>query len=218
MLIASTALSGALAQEVDTGNVQLSRAPSWIKASKVNRLVDRVQNTLEWDIRKAQVIFYESAEEFQRVHGFGPSIFAVSRKSDQSIHIGPKTNATNFDAVFAHELSHIILFQKYKDAVPRWLEEGLASYVAKERRVDYRWLKSQPRIKARELTHPFQGTADPRLHYMMSTALIEMIASRCSLQELLQLSVGEKLEGYLSTFCEIKDIDAEFQKWIQRKN
>jgi hypothetical protein len=69
------------------------------------------------------------------------------------------------------------------------------------------------------LKHPFSAvaTSSARYHYQASQALVEMIASHCSLDDLLRLSVGKKLENYLSTFCSIDDINAEFRKWVAKK-
>jgi hypothetical protein len=172
---------------------------------------------MEWDIRKVRVTWYLDSQEFLKFHGFDLSVLAVSKKPDNSIHVGPRVNEANFDPVFGHELVHIILFQKYKEAIPRWLEEGLANFIAKHGKIDYPWLAAQPLKDVRSLIHPFQSASSSRYHYQASTALIEMIASKCRLGDLLQLSVGQNLEGYLSTFCEITDIDSEFQKWIKRK-
>ena len=47
--------------------------------------------------------------------------------------------------------------------------------------------------------------------------MMEMLASHCDIHGLLQLSVGEKLESYFSTYCGIDDLNAEFQKFVKRK-
>jgi hypothetical protein len=53
---------------------------------------------------------------------------------------------------------------------------------------------------------------------MASTALAEMIAAHCDLEDLLQLATGKKLESYLATTCGIGDLNAEFQKWIHQSH
>ena len=110
------------------------------------------------------------------------------------------------------------MFQKYKNAIPPWLEEGLANWAAKHGTIDYKYLASQPAVDVKTMGHPFgNGGPGPRYHYMASTALMEMIGSHCQIHDLLQLSVGEKLEGYLGTFCDIPDLNAEFHKFVARK-
>jgi hypothetical protein len=214
--------SVAYSADLSTNETMFSNAPSWLTAGRVDRVVGQVQRYLEWDIRKVRVNWYSDQQSFQNFHGYDSSVLAVSRKSDNSIHIGPRVNQSNFDAVFGHELVHTILFQKFKDAIPNWLDEGLANYVSKHGKIDYAWLASQPARDVRTLAHPFQkdsaSTANPRYHYQASTALIELLASKCNLNDLLQLSMGQKLEGYISTFCRIPDINSEFQKWLKKKS
>ena len=211
---------------VETNAVVFSNAPSWLKASRIDHVVDGIQNVLEWDIRRIQAYYYVNAAEFEKVHGFGPLVLAVSRKEDSTVHVGPKVTATNFDGVFGHELVHVILFQKYNGAIPKWLEEGLANYAAKKGPVDYAALARKGSLPdLHSLSHPFAG-ANPLAsssqtaaldHYQLSRAAIEMIASKCSLSELLQLSVGKNLENFLGTFCGIEDVNASFKAWVKRK-
>jgi hypothetical protein len=208
----------ARARELKTNAITMPNAPSWLTESHVDRIVDKVQNKLEWDIRRITVQWYSDPAAFQKLHGFGDSVLAFSQKSTMSMAIGPKVTSTNFDSVFAHELTHIILYQKYKTAIPSWLEEGLATYIGKTNRVDYAWLAKQPHPDVRTLTHPFKtAVQSPRYQYLASTAVIEMLDAKCGLDDLLQLSMGSKLENYLSTTCGISDINAAFVKWVQRK-
>jgi hypothetical protein len=209
----------AFGHEIRTNTVTMPEAPAWLTASRVERVVDRVQSKLEWDIRRVSVRWYSDPAAFQKAHGFDASVQAFARKQDGSVHLGPKTTQENFDAVFGHELAHIVLGQKYKTAIPNWLEEGLANYVAQKGSVDYAWLATQPRRDVRTMNHPFAASAPAgaRYHYQASTALIEMLAAKCSLADLLQLSVGKKLENFLATYCQIPDVNAAFDQWLQRK-
>jgi hypothetical protein len=203
-----------------TNETRFSNAPEWLSESRINRVVDSVQRWMEWDIRRIEVLWFDNGTAFERTHGFGPSVLAVSMKAENSIFLGPRVNTSNFDAIFGHELVHMILFQKYKKAIPSWLEEGLANWIAKRDKADYAYLATQPTKSVRSLVHPFLNkdpAPDFRYHYQASTALAEMLSSKCQLRDLLQLSVGEKLEGYLTTFCRIPDIDEEFKKWIKNK-
>jgi hypothetical protein len=210
----------AWAAEIDTNAVHMAQAPSWLKRTRVEKVTDRIQTKLEWTIRKINVFWYSNQAEFQQAHTLGPLAMAVSRKNDNTIHLGPKVSDANFDSTFGHELVHIILGQKYKDAVPKWLEEGLANHLSQSGKVDYKWLASQPfPDDVRNLVHPYSSASveGVHYHYVASQALIEMIARKCDLYELLRLSVGEKMQSYLETYCEIKDLNSEFRKWVKAR-
>lgn len=212
------------AKSIQTNAVSVPDAPAWLTALAVERAVDQVQNFLEWDIRRVQVKWYRDQSAFEKAHGFGSAVLAFAMRNENAVHVGPKVTAENFKTVFAHELTHIILYQKYKDSIPKWLEEGLANYASKHGRVDYAWLAAQPKRDVLTLNHPFDAFAKEsksidraRYHYMASTALMEMISAKCSINDLLQLSVGKKLETYLKTFCGISNVNSDFAKWIERK-
>lgn len=204
------------AGEVQTNAVRIAQAPAWVNERRVDKIVDQIQKLLEWDIRRVNVLWYTDQEAFQKIHGYGPTVLAFARKSDNTVHVGPHVTDANFDSVFGHELVHVISFQKFHDAIPKWLEEGLANYLSGRGEVDYKWVASQSApADIHELVHPFSGTEEhAKYHYMASRALVEMIAAKCNLSDLLQLSVGKKLESYLSTLCGIKDINSEFKNWI----
>jgi len=228
----------ASAREIKTNELEIASAPNWLTESRTQKVIDQIERLMEWDIRKIQVIWYQDQAAFESVHGFGPSVLAFARRSDNTVHVGPRVSAQNFDGIFGHELVHVIVYQKYKDAIPSWLDEGLANYAAQRINIDYAWLASQPYRDIRELTHPFKPVkpASPadsvntisdaetglpmnaRYHYMASTALMQMLASHCDIHDLLQLSVGKKLETYVSTFCEIPDLNSAFKKWIESKS
>lgn len=208
---------------IATNNVHIPAAPGWLKESRVEKVTRKIERTLEWDIRKVNVVFHSTEDSFSKAHGLkavNARIMAVSKKSENAIHLGPGVDSGNFDGVFGHELAHVVMYQKYKDAIPKWLEEGLANFASRPSAVDYAWLASQAQPDIKSMGHPFGETAaeiSAKYHYMASTAAIEMIASRCPIHDLLQLSVGAKLESYLATFCEISDLNAEFSKWVQKK-
>ena len=220
------AVSGdAWAREIRTSSISIPNPPSWLTERKVDAVVDRIQRVLEWDIRRVSVQWYADAKQFSDAHGYGSSVLAFARASQNAIHLGPKVTSSNFDGIFGHELVHVILYQKYHDAIPKWLEEGLANHAAKRGTVDYAWLSSQAPRSVRSLVHPFDtklsaqsvSVEGSKYHYMASQALAEMLAARCNLNDLLQLSVGKKLETYLSTFCRIPDVDQAFKNWLSSK-
>lgn len=207
------------AGEVETNNVHFAEAPDWVTRPRVEKIISHIQTLLEWDIRKVTVTWYKDQKKFQAAHSLGPAMLAVSLKNSNTILLGPGVTKENFDQVFGHELVHVISFQKYKGAIPPWLEEGLANHLAKTAKVDYKWLAARglPR-DVRQFSHPASGSTDEiHFHYVTSQALAEMIAKKCDLTNLLRLSVGEKMDTYLDTYCELPDLNAAYKKWVQAR-
>jgi len=206
--------------------LRLNQNPYHVSRKQLVEVVRRVSKWLEWDIRQVEVFWHQNQAAFLRTHSLGPSVVAVTLKEKNQIHLGPKVNKENLPRILGHELVHVVLYQKYKSAIPIWLEEGLANFISGYGKVDYRKIqKEKMPIDIRKMGHPFitQVQAESgaqissAMQYQLSTALIEMLASRCDLHDLLQLSVGENLERYLGTFCEISDLNIEFRAWIQKK-
>lgn len=204
--------------ELQTNSTYSANSPPWVTKGRIDKTTDRVQMFLEWDIHRVTVVWYSDQAAFEKAHHLGPAVLAVSQRNDNKILLGPKVDAKSFDRIFGHELVHVIIYQKYKEAIPKWLEEGLANYIGKNGVVDYKWLTTKPFPKdVRELTHPFGGDTDHlRYHYEASQALAEMIAAKCDLKNLLRLSVGQKMESYLDTYCQINDLSGDFKKWVQK--
>ncbi len=198
------------------GPVTFQTSPPWFEARQATRVIDRIQSKLEWDLRKTTVIFNSDEAAFARGHEYGPTVVAYTRKSDSTVLMGPKVTKENFEGVFGHELGHVIVGQKYKQAIPAWLEEGLVNYVARHGKVDYAALKNQKLPPVESLSHPFKGSVDASLHYQLSTATMEFLAAKCSFADLLQLSVGKKLENFLSTYCEVSNLNHQLAEWIAR--
>lgn len=211
-------LSSVYAKDIQTNAVTMPSAPEWLKTPRVEKVTDRIQSTLEWTIRKINVVWYTDQAAFEKDHGLGPYARAVSHKNLNLIRLGPKVNNENFDQVFGHELTHIISYQKYKEAIPKWLEEGLANHLTKNAKVDYKWLASRPLPDdVRSLIHPMKGDIDDiRYSYQASQALAEMISKKCDLTNLLRLSVGHGMDAYLKTYCEIPDLNEAYRKWIAK--
>ena len=130
--------------EVETNAVHMDAAPAWVTRVRVDKVIDHIQMVLEWDIRRINVYWHSDQAEFAKGHGKGPLVMAYSLKNENAVHIGPRVNDANFNQYFGHELVHIIAYQKYKEAIPKWLEEGLANYLAKTAKVDYRWMAGKP--------------------------------------------------------------------------
>ena len=204
-----------------TNAITMDKPPSWLKAVRVRKVTARMQRKLEWTIHRIPVYYHATNEAFAAAHGLGPKAIAVTinRAGKQVVHLGPRVTDKNFDEVFGHELVHVILAQKYKRAIPKWFEEGLANHYANKGKVDYRWLLSQGFPEdVRQVGHPFKlNPSKIRYHYKVSQALAEMLDRRCKLVNLISLSVGRSMEPFIKTYCEINDLNAEFKKWVKKK-
>lgn len=208
-----------LGKELLTNSARFVNAPPWLGNTQVNRAADRVQNFMEWSIRRAEVQWFDDESSFTQAHGMGPNAVAVTNKTRNIVYLGPKVTQQNFDQVFAHELVHIVSGQKYKEAIPIWLEEGVANYISKARKVDYSEVKKMTwPLDVYSLAHPLRGSPQEiRQRYMASQALTEFIASKCDFRGLLRLSVQRKLENYLENICRIKNLSQEFEAWVKKK-
>lgn len=203
--------------ELLTNCAHFNDAPKWVNLSRVNRIAENVTRFMEWDIRRVQVIWYQNQKEFEAAHSLGPIPLAVTLRNQNKILLGPRVVDSNFDRIFGHELVHVSSAQKYKEAIPKWLEEGIANYVAKFEKIDYVSLskKALP-ADVTKINHPVSGNEQSVLtNYYISQALTEMIASKCDFRNLLRLSVQRKLENYLENVCHITDINQSFQKWVK---
>ena len=180
-----------------------------------------MESKLEWKIRRVPVYFHQSEKSFQRAHNLGSRPAAVSIKSPQKtqIHLSPRVNEKNVFQMLGHELIHIIFYQKYKDSIPRWLEEGFANYYSRHGKVNYSWLYKQKKFSdVTKMDHPFKTSSHPvEVHYKTSQALVEMLAEHCDLDNLLRLSVQKKLVDYIKRTCEIRDINQVYRKWLTKK-
>ncbi|MEK6556280.1 MAG: hypothetical protein AABZ31_13620, partial [Bdellovibrionota bacterium] len=194
--------------------------PDWLSRGRLETIIQRLQTRLEWTTRKINMNFYKDGSSFMAAHNLGTQVIAITKISNgtATVLIGPKVTDKEFDATFGHEMVHVILFQKYKGAIPKWLEEGLANHLSEKTKVDYKWLARHPLpADVRELAHPLKGSADTVLfRYKASQAFAEMLSKKCDLENLIRLSVGRKIEDYIKTYCEIKDMNAEFKSWVTK--
>lgn len=200
----------------------MSNAPDWLNRPRVERVTEHIKMHMEGvAAQRTPVTFYGTEEAYEQAQPYGPMSLAVTKYDGglPSIHIGPKVDDGNFDEVFGHELVHVMVHQKYKGAVPKWLEEGLANYFSSKNKVNYKWLASQKfPADVHSLAHPFSGAAsDVQARYAFSQAFAEMLAKKCDLEELLRLSVTRKMEDYMKTYCEIKDLNQAFHDWVKKK-
>ena len=209
------------AKDIRTNETTITGAPEWLTESRVDRVTFRIQQKLEWTTRRTKMKFYSNRSEFERAHTLGPNAMAVTvgRGNEATVHFGPRVLENNFDEVFGHELVHVIVIQKYKGAIPKWLEEGLANNYSNHGKVDYKWLATQKfPDDVQQLAHPLLGSAEGILYrYKASQALAEMLEKKCGLENLVRLSVQRKMEDYIKSYCEIKDLNVAFKAWVTSK-
>src|ERR1700722_15355167 len=89
------------ANELKTNAVFMQGSPDWVTGGRINKIVENIQSLLEWDIRRIKVYWYKNQNVFEDMHKFGPTVIAISRKSDNTVHLGPRVTNENFDGVFA---------------------------------------------------------------------------------------------------------------------
>lgn len=208
----------ASAEELLTNCAYFKNAPKWLNLSRVNKVAEPIENLMEWSIRRVEVTWYQDQATFERAHSLGPAALAVSLRGQNKILLGPRVNESNFNQIFGHELVHTISAQKYKQAIPSWLEEGIANYISKNGTVNYKVLANFEFKDVSELSHPIAGNPSMiHVRYQASQALTEMIASKCEFRNLLRLSVGRKMQDYLENICRISDINTSFKAWLKSK-
>jgi hypothetical protein len=228
MLMAFSYVKSSHGSTVRTNELTFENAPSWVTQGRIERVTARIQDKLEWTTRRTTVKYFSDTMSFTKAHSLGPHATAVTSTRGDTSHIflGPKVTPENFDQALGHELVHVIITQKYKGAIPKWLEEGLANHLARAGRIDYKWLSKQTLpADVRELAHPMLRTADAGLtiqqslhfRYQASQALAEMLDKKCDLLNLVRMSVGRSMETYIETMCEIKDLAGDLKTWIAKK-
>lgn len=205
--------------ELLTNSARFTNPPKWLNLSRVNKAAEPIENFMEWSTRRVEVIWYQDQTAFQNAHSLGPSAMAVTFKNQNKILLGPKVTEQNFNQVFGHELVHVISGQKYKDAIPNWLEEGIANFLSKNGKVDYAALAKFEFGDVSELAHPMKGSPETiHSRYQASQALAEMLSSKCDFRNLMRLSVQRKMQDYLNNICRIPDINTAYKKWVQEKS
>ena len=222
MIFVILSLNLLFAEPIKTNEMVIYNAPKWVKRTKVEKLTDKIQNKLEWKTRKISVFWYSDLKSFTKAHSLGPFAAAVTVKTSKKveIHMGPLVTKENYQQMLGHELIHVIIFQKYRGSIPRWLEEGLANFYSRQSKVNYKKLASKKLPEnVLEMGHPFkENKGDLYTHYEVSQALAEMLDKKCDLENLLRLSVKKNLEDYIRRTCEIKDINMAFKQWIKKKS
>lgn len=204
------------AKVIKTNAASIYHSPSWLTRNRAEKVILRIERDLEWSIRRINVYWHKTESSFTSQHKLGPAVRAVTLSKDQTVHLGPQVNENNFEQIFAHELVHVISFQKYKGSIPKWLEEGLANHLAKKEKVNYRHLNKQKLPSdIYQMTHAFQGgLAAARVHYATSQAVAEMLAKKCDLMNLVRISLEGDMRIKIKNYCEIEDINKTFRSWV----
>jgi hypothetical protein len=211
-------VSWAKGDDFQTNCCRVHNAPAWATPLEISNIAARIEEALNWNIRRIKVYFHDSMTSYNKESGLNFATNGFYTHTKQSVHFAPNMDRQQFEATFGHELVHVIFAQKYKNAIPRWLEEGLANFIGSKKSVDYKWLNTQFVPDVTGLVHPQHDATGAKLHYQLSTATAEMIAHKCNMNDLLMLSTGKRLENYLSTFCKIKDVNLAVREWIVEKS
>ena len=210
------------ARVVQTNELTIHDAPAWLLRPKVEKITDRIQTHLEWTTRRTPVYWHANESSFIKAHSLGAGPVAVTSKSTKGsvIHMSPRVSLLNYKRILGHELVHLIFYQKYRGAIPRWLEEGFANHLSRKSSVNYGWLaKQELPADVTKLGHPFkQQGVRIDVHYAVSQAVVEMLRKKCDLQNLLRLSVERKMSDYIKSYCQIPDINKAFKKWLSVKS
>ena len=200
-----------------TNCCSVENAPDWLSSYTLSDIASDMERDMGWTIRRVNVKFHSTADTFKNAAKLNFIAAAFYSPSSQTIEFSPVKDLASFSPIFRHELSHVISTQKFKGAIPSWLEEGFANYLGSKYKVDFKWLASQTLPDPTSLAHPSSDATGSRMHYQLSTATVEFIASRCSISDLLMLSTGAKLTNYLETFCKIKDLNQGVRDWLRTK-
>lgn len=216
LLLVQTTNGHAASFKTNCCNVE--NAPEWLSSYTLSDIATEMESKLHWSIRRVKVVFHNTNQSFASASNLNFIAAAFFSPSRQAIEFSPQKDLAEFTPTFRHELVHVISNQKFKDSIPRWLEEGFANYIGSKRKVDYKWLAKQSLPKASQLSHPSTDDGGSKMHYQLSTATVEMIAGTCNFDDLLMLATGSKLTNYLETFCKIKDLDSSVAEWVVKKS
>lgn len=143
-----------------------------------------------------RLVLASSPEQFQRVTGTPPGdVLAVADESSRRIIISPTSwrgDPSRLGGVLTHELSHLVLGAKFRAAgadLPRWLDEGMAQYVAGDWEFDIDWAAQQGQIMEgaaasgrivpiEQLDSLFSGDrSEVQLAYAQSYSFVSYLAS-----------------------------------------
>src|SRR5688572_25585272 len=87
------------AKEIVTNNLHFVNAPEWLTEARLESVTRKVQDFLEWDIRKIKVYYYPSDQDFKSQHGLNFMADAFFKPSDSTVHVSTRVNKDNFDRI-----------------------------------------------------------------------------------------------------------------------
>lgn len=141
-------------------------------------------------------VLASSTGEFARAaDGVAGDVLAVARAQTRTIVVSPASwrgDPSRAASVLTHEASHLVLGAKFAAArapLPKWLNEGMAQYVANDWEFDMDFSAQQERLMRgavaanrvstlSELDKLFEGSgSDVRLAYAQSYSFISWLAS-----------------------------------------
>jgi hypothetical protein len=216
LMLSSQPLTAA-PKELRTNCCLVQNPPAWLQTTDLQATAKRVEGRLQWTIRRVQLRFVQDPNQYRSEGSLQFPTRAFFNRSKNTIYFSPTVNKDNFPAVLGHELVHVVFAQKHKHAIPVWLEEGFANFIGSQVVADYRWLAKEQLSPVTSLKHPNSDPDTFRQHYQLSGAAVDYIASRCSLDDLLMMSVKRSVTDYLQKLCRIKNIDSEVAAWIASK-
>lgn len=206
------------ATHFQTNSLKVQNAPDWLKPHDVIKVTERIENRLEWKIKRIPVIWHSSPKTYLKAHSLGPLARAVTvqQGGQVEVHMGPDIKKEDLQVSLAHELVHVIFRQKYRGSIPDWLEEGFANFYSEKDKISKSRLKSISLPgDVTTLTHPFKGMSlGVHDHYLVSQGMVQMLSEKCNLQQLLRLSVEKEITTFVKNSCGIENIHGTFIKWI----
>ena len=98
----------AYAKDFQTNALNVKDAPKWVKRTKVEKAVARIQTKLEWSTRRINMYWHSTPDSFEAAQNLGAKAIAVTtiRNGEVAVHMGPKVNSDNYEQVVGHEMVH----------------------------------------------------------------------------------------------------------------
>jgi hypothetical protein len=203
-----------------------------------NKIADelgfRRYNFWLWDNR-AKIYIYDNAQDYQSATGQPAWSSGCAMINEKIIYTFAYAHGF-FDTTLPHEMGHIIFrefvgFNNY--AVPRWLDEGVASYQEKGMRaiadkLVKEAIKNNNFINLERLTgmNPqlMSDTGLVNLFYMESLSLIDFLVKEYGSDNFVLFCQGlrdkqdlERAINYAYPFRNIKELDKGWQKYLTER-
>jgi hypothetical protein len=187
---------------------------------------------------KSNIYIFERPEEWQEFQTYGKlEKWTGGIHSDGSLFIQRNPSYKYSDNSLGHEIVHLVLHRFYTDAIPCWLDEGLAQFISKDAHASYeraRGFISKPHSEAiapdeliplASLIAMTRPPADRvRIFYDQSERLVRFLATsdKASFLTLLDsVARHQPLETilprvYLGRFASISALDEKFREYAAK--